>query len=73
VITDSVMAEMSGRELVDVLRRERPWLRAIIMSGYSDDDAGQPRLDTATRFLEKPFTGSALGTAVRELLELLPS
>jgi two-component system cell cycle sensor histidine kinase/response regulator CckA len=70
VITDLVMPEMSGRELVEQLGAERPEIRFLLMSGYTDDDVvrrGVQKGDTA--FLQKPFTPVQLATKVREVLD----
>jgi PAS domain S-box-containing protein len=58
VVTDVRMPNMSGRELADALRRERPTLPIIFVSGYAGD-ATMVR-SVHDRFLEKPFGSSAL-------------
>ena len=66
VLTDMIMPQgMSGRELVDQLVTERPALKVIFMSGYSDDTVGDDTAflrRTQTRFLQKPcfFTNGNL-------------
>ncbi|HEU4628759.1 MAG TPA: PAS domain S-box protein [Gemmatimonadaceae bacterium] len=70
VITDMVMPEMSGRALVERLAADRPALRAIFMSGYTDDprlQRGLPVSDAA--FIPKPFTSEALLRVVRGVLD----
>jgi len=70
VVTDVVMPEMGGRELVEHLRRLRPGLPAIYITGYTDDSRMIGALYAPdTRLLEKPFTASALGNAVEEVSE----
>jgi len=57
VITDVVMPGMSGKELIERLRRIRPGQRYLYMSGYADNAIGQHGvLDPGTPFLQKPFT-----------------
>ena len=65
VVTDIVMPKMGGREMVDHLRRERPDLRVLYMTGYTDDSEtlGQLRATDAS-LLEKPFGARALARAV---------
>jgi CheY-like chemotaxis protein len=70
MITDVVMPQMGGRELSERLRRPRPEMRVLYMSGYTDDAVvRQGMLDPAMFFLQKPFTGRALAQRVREILQ----
>ena len=62
VVTDLVMPDMGGRELADELRRRRPALPVLFMSGY--DDAMVDDADAANHFLAKPFTPRALAARV---------
>jgi signal transduction histidine kinase len=70
LLTDVVMPEMSGREVVRRLLQERPAVRVLYMSGYSDEAVAQHGvLDAGTSFIAKPFTPTTLATKVREVLE----
>jgi hypothetical protein len=71
LLTDVIMPEMLGTELVERVRAIRPGLRVIYMSGYSHDVlAPQALTDTdASAFVEKPFNARTLLEAVRGLLE----
>ena len=70
VITDVVMPEMNGRELVDALARAKPGIKPLFMSGYTADViAHRGVLDEGLRFLQKPFTIGSLATKVREALD----
>lgn len=69
LLTDVVMPKMSGRELAQILGKQRPELKIIYMSGYTDDAVlryGIHELHTA--FLQKPFGLAALARKVRETL-----
>jgi PAS domain S-box-containing protein len=69
VITDVIMPGMSGQELSAQLRRERPWLRILYVSGYTDDAILQHgTLLPNTAFLQKPFSPTSLAQGVREVL-----
>ncbi|HZS47690.1 MAG TPA: ATP-binding protein [Blastocatellia bacterium] len=70
VITDVVMPQMNGRELVEKLIEARPQIKAIYMSGYTHDAImkyGLGNIDGA--FMQKPFASAALVSKVREVLD----
>jgi CheY-like chemotaxis protein/nitrogen-specific signal transduction histidine kinase len=69
IITDVVMPNMNGRELVSRLARCRPDVPVLYMSGYTHDaivHAGV--LEPHLHFLQKPFSRSSLSSKVREVL-----
>jgi PAS domain S-box-containing protein len=69
VITDVVMPGMNGRMLVERLRRTQPDLRAVYMSGYTDNAIlHHGVLDAGVLFLQKPFSSADLAAKVREAL-----
>jgi PAS domain S-box-containing protein len=71
LLTDMVMpGGLTGRDLAERLRREKPGLRVIYMSGYSVDlaAAGLPAEPNAA-FLSKPFTSTDLVQTVRRALD----
>lgn len=68
LVTDMVMPQMGGLDLAEKLRANRPRMRALFTSGYTEDNASQLRGIEDARFLQKPFTGSALARRVREVL-----
>jgi PAS domain S-box-containing protein len=70
VLSDLVMPEMGGVDLVSRLRALRPEIRVLFMSGYTDDVVvRQGFLDSGSAFLQKPFAPAALAGKVREILE----
>jgi signal transduction histidine kinase len=70
VVTDVIMPQMSGPELVRRLLVEKPSLRVLYMSGYTQDEVLDDGLGRAgTAFLQKPMTPLALTRKLRELLE----
>nr|HEX4316054.1 response regulator [Kofleriaceae bacterium] len=70
VLSDVVMPGMSGVDLWSRLCEERPQLRVLWMSGYTDDSVRRHGLDKeAQRFLRKPFTPEVLAARVREALD----
>ena len=69
LLTDAVMPEMGGQELIERLVALRPGVRTLLTSGYTDDEAIRRVLaDTGAAFLGKPFTGEQLVAAVRGVL-----
>jgi CheY-like chemotaxis protein len=71
LLTDVVMPRMSGRELAGQLVRQRPGIKVLFMSGYSDQavTAQDPSGATAA-FIHKPFLASELLSVVNRLLAL---
>ncbi len=69
VVSDVVMPEMDGPSLLRELRKARPDLKIIFVSGYAED-AFAKNLPEGEQFsfLPKPFTLKALATAVKEAL-----
>lgn len=72
VITDIIMPEKEGLEIIREMRRERPKLKIIAMSGGGKISADN-YLETAKIFgaeiiLEKPFTRKQMVSAVQDLL-----
>ncbi|MBI2061514.1 MAG: PAS domain S-box protein [Nitrospirae bacterium] len=73
LLTDVVMPQMNGRELAGRLAVDRPAMRILYMSGYTDDSIVQQGvLAAGTPFLQKPFTAAGLTAKVREVLDSLP-
>jgi two-component system cell cycle sensor histidine kinase/response regulator CckA len=68
VLTDVVMPGMDGGELVQAVRRLRPDVGSICMSGYAEGSV-RPEMLGETTFLQKPFSPSALTRIVRQVLE----
>ncbi len=70
LITDLVMPQMSGLEVADRIRKDRPGIRVLFMSGYTDRSLQKTEaLPDNTEFLQKPFTPAALASRVRIVLD----
>jgi two-component system cell cycle sensor histidine kinase/response regulator CckA len=69
VLTDLVMPNMKGAELAERLRRARPGLRILLMSGYVDEPVVQRLGRGSVAFLPKPFTSVELVEKVRQVLD----
>jgi len=69
LITDMVMPGMDGATLARKAREQRPDLRVIIISGYSEDAARGDILDQPhIHFLPKPFSLKLLAETVKSVL-----
>jgi CheY-like chemotaxis protein len=70
LVTDVVMPHLSGSELAQQLTLQRPGLRTIFISGYSDEAIERHGvLAPDSVFLQKPVSPDALSRAVRDLLD----
>jgi CheY-like chemotaxis protein len=73
VLTDVVMPDMGGVELVERLLELRPGLRVVYMSGYAHGDKlGPGSQGVEHSFLQKPFSTESLTLKVREVLDAVP-
>jgi PAS domain S-box-containing protein len=69
LITDIVMPDMSGGELLERMRADRPELPVVCMSGYAGDQVDPRSTPSArTAFLAKPFLPEELLSTLRRLL-----
>jgi PAS domain S-box-containing protein len=66
LLTDIVMPGGSGHELAGELRRERPQLKVVYMSGYSDESVRADAARDGIPFVQKPFTPHALVKIVND-------
>jgi CheY-like chemotaxis protein len=68
LLTDVVMADMSGPRLAECLHEARPDLPVLYMSGYANGLLGSRQiLDDGVQFIEKPFTAHHLLTQVNDV------
>lgn len=69
LLTDVVLPDMSGPDMAAELEEQKPGLRVLFMSGYTDDAiVHHGVLDEGTAFIEKPFRPAQLLQKVREEL-----
>ena len=70
VVSDVVMPEMDGPTLLGELRKIRPDIKFVFVSGYAEDAfAKNLPADAKFGFLPKPFSLKQLATVVKEMLE----
>jgi len=69
ILTDLVMPNVTGRELIEGLALEGQLPKVLLMSGYTDDDLMRVGSATQTHpFIRKPFTHEELAAKVQEVL-----
>jgi len=73
VVSDLVMPRMNGAELASLLRRRRPDVRVVFMSGFSRTVLDEAPEHAGVPLLAKPFHPHALLRAVGAELESRPT
>lgn len=68
LITDVMMPDMNGPELVRQLAAVRPGTRTLFMSGYADDTLIEHGV-TPLNFIQKPFSPRVIAQRVRDILD----
>jgi DNA-binding response OmpR family regulator len=73
LLTDVVLAQMSGRDIAKVVMEKRKDAKVLFISGYTEEAIVRNGvLESGTAFLQKPFTPAALSRRVREILDSDP-
>jgi CheY-like chemotaxis protein len=71
LLTDMVLpGHITGPELAEKFRAEKPTLKVICLSGYGREEAARfPKLPAGSYFLRKPCRSRVLAKAVRAMLD----
>ena len=73
LVADVVLPKMDGRALARQLERERPGLRVLYMSGFSDEAlSDRDVFDHEVTLIQKPFTPPQLLRQIRTVLASPP-
>jgi two-component system cell cycle sensor histidine kinase/response regulator CckA len=70
VVTDVIMPDCGGPELLTRLRAHVPALRVLYMSGYTEQTVAHRAAISQSPFVQKPFTAAELERQVRRALDL---
>lgn len=70
VITDVILPEMNGREMIDAIEMMRPNVRVLYISGYTSEIISTKGVIAENiNFLQKPFDLNGLNNKIKEILE----
>lgn len=73
LLSDVIMPGMNGRQLVDAMRDQCPHVKAVLMSGYTDNVIKQQGVDESDFILiNKPILPVSLAAKLREVLDEQP-
>jgi two-component system cell cycle sensor histidine kinase/response regulator CckA len=73
LMTDVVMPGISGKELAERVKSQRPGIKVLYMSGYTDQSVVKHGiLETDAVLLQKPFTMATLALKLREIFSEEP-
>ncbi|MFH2116107.1 MAG: response regulator [Spirochaetota bacterium] len=70
LLTDVIMPKMNGKELYNRLSKDRPGLKVLYISGYTDNViAHHGVLDDGVAFLQKPLSIASLARKLHQVLD----
>jgi two-component system cell cycle sensor histidine kinase/response regulator CckA len=69
MITDEAMPGGCGTDLITELRKQRPELRVLSMSGYAEPEGASAASALSIARIQRPFELDALLSEVRKLLD----
>jgi signal transduction histidine kinase len=70
LLTDVILPGRNGRQLADELKKLRPKLKVLLMTGYSHNAVvHRGRLDAGVDLIQKPLTRVGLASRIRSLID----
>ena len=70
LISDVGLPGMNGRQLADIARRRRPFLKVLFMTGYADiESVRSGELEAGMSVIPKPFALEALATRISDIMQ----
>jgi len=69
LITDQTMPHLTGSRLAEEVKRVRPEIPVVVISGFLGAESAGGPVDS---FMQKPFSSFELGKVVRQLLDHKP-
>ncbi len=72
IISDLIMPQMDGKELLEKVKEIAPETKFILISGYTKDYLEGYTLPPGVTFLQKPYSVKALSQEIRLLLDQKP-
>ena len=70
ILTDVVMPKLGGTQLVEQIRKSRPEIGAVFMSGYTNQaHKHPPSTDPSSAFIQKPFGIEELTAKLRGVID----
>jgi two-component system cell cycle sensor histidine kinase/response regulator CckA len=68
LVTDVVMPHLNGPELASALRKSRPDVAVLYMSGYTDDEIRDEPISSEITLMQKPFYVDQIAAKIREII-----
>ncbi len=70
VLTDLIMPQMNGKELIDRIKQKLPYIKVLYMSGYTDNViVHHGIIDEKVNFIQKPFLINDIAQKLNEIFE----
>lgn len=70
VLSDVIMPGLNGRQLIERVREDRPGIKTVLMSGYTDNIIErQGAMETGSYFISKPLRPILLANKIRSALD----
>ncbi len=69
VVTDIVMPEMGGKELVRELKKTNPYLKAVAITGHAAEGIQELRKEGILDIIQKPLDVNTLAQVIRRVLD----